>query len=295
MCYTSKSREHEKGVIMGRDNETQKELTPRARFLLHMLVGAVIGIGGILPGVSGGVMAVSLGIYVPMIDAIAGFFKAPKKNFLFLLPIGLGAGLGFLLGAVVLKRVMDRWYTEVIWLFIGLVAGGVPSFIKEANERGFKKRYLLATVLGAALALLLLLLKKEEGQIPEVQALTPLMAAVSGAIVSVGTVVPGISTSFILMYLGWYRAMMDAFANLQVLTVLFVCAGAGGFFILTVKAARWLFDRFHGWAYYAVLGFLIVSAALIVPRFTLAWSQLVGIALAVLGAVGSYFLGKISF
>lgn len=279
---------------MEESNEIKKELTPRARFLLHMLVGAVIGIGGILPGVSGGVMAVSLGLYVPMIDAIAGFFKAPKRNFIFLLPIGLGAALGFFLGAVVLKKVMDRWYAEVIWLFIGLVAGGIPSFIKEANERGFKKRYLLATVLGAALALSMLFLKEEEGQIPEVQSLTPLMAALSGAIVSVGTVVPGISTSFILMYLGWYRAMMDAFANIDVLTVLFVCIGAGGFFVLTVKAARWFFDKFHGWAYYAVLGFLIVSAALVIPDFVLAWSQLVGVALAVIGAVGSYLLGKIS-
>ena len=279
---------------MSDEHKFHRELTPRSTFLLHMLVGAVIGIGGILPGVSGGVMAVSLGLYVPMIDAIAGFFKAPKKNFIFLLPIGLGAALGFFLGAVALKNVMDRWYEEVIWLFIGLVAGGVPSFIKEANERGFKKCYLLATVLGAALAMLLLLLEKEEGQAPEVRSLTPLMAAVSGAIVSVGTVVPGISTSFILMYMGWYRAMMDAFANVDVWSILFVCAGAGGFFILTVKAARWFFDRFHGWAYYAVLGFLIVSAALIFPGLSLTWSTLAGLGLALLGAAGAYFMGKLS-
>lgn len=274
--------------------EFKKELTPRARFLLHMLVGAVIGIGGILPGVSGGVIAVSLGLYEPMIDALAGFFKAPRRNFLFLLPVGIGAALGFLLGAVVLKRVMDRWYTQVIWLFIGLVAGGIPSFLKEANERGFKWRYLIATVCGAALASLMLLLKKGEGAIPDVPALTPVMAVISGAIISVGTVVPGISTSFILMYIGWYRAAMDAFANADVLTVAFLAVGAGGCFILTVKAARWVFDRFHGWAYYTVLGFLIVSAVLIIPDISFTWSQLVGVALAAAGCAGAYLLGKIS-
>ena len=278
---------------MSDEHKFHRELTPRSTFLLHMLVGAVIGIGGILPGVSGGVMAVSLGLYVPMIDAIAGFFKAPKKNFIFLLPIGLGAALGFFLGAVALKNVMDRWYEEVIWLFIGLVAGGVPSFIKEANERGFKKRYLLATVLGAALAMLLLLLEQEEGQVPEVRSLTPLMAAVSGAIVSVGTVVPGVSTSFILMYMGWYRAMMDAFAQVQVVTILFLLLGTGGCALLTVKGARWLFDRFHGWAYYAVLGFLLISAVLIFPGFTWSWSQLICLALAFAGAAGAFLLGTI--
>ena len=134
------------------DNENgTKRLSARGTFLLHLAVGVVIGIGGVLPGVSGGVMAVSLGLYKPMIDALAGFFKAPKKNFLFLLPVGLGAGLGFLLGAVVLSKLMRRWYVEVMWLFLGLVAGGIPSFLHEANERGFKKRYLIATVLAVGM------------------------------------------------------------------------------------------------------------------------------------------------
>ncbi len=279
---------------MDESNEKEKKLTPRSVFLLHMLVGAVIGIGGVLPGVSGGVMAVSLGLYKPMIDAIAGFFKAPKKNLRFLMPIGLGAGLGFFLGAVVLSGLMERWYTEVMWIFLGLVTGGVPSFIREANERGFKKRYLLATLFGAALASLMIFLKSENVQMSNVESLTPLMALISGAIVSVGTVIPGISTSFILMYLGWYKAMMDAFAGLDVLTVLFLAAGAAGCFILTVRAARWFFDRFHGWAYYAVLGFLIVSAALIFPGFSWDWETLVNIALAAGGFAGAYVMGKLS-
>lgn len=278
------------------EESTEKEikLTPRGGFLLHMLVGAVIGIGGILPGVSGGVMAVSLGLYKPMIDAIAGFFKAPRKNFFFLLPVGLGAALGFFLGAVALSGLMERWETQVMWLFLGLVAGGVPSFIREANERGFKKRYLLATLLGAALASLMLLLKDGDVKVENVASLSPLMAVIAGAIVSVGTVIPGISTSFILMYMGWYKAMMDAFADAEVVTVIFLGIGAAGCFLATVKAARWLFDRFHGWAYYAVLGFLIVSAALIFPGFSGGWQTAVGLLLAAAGFAGAFVMGKLS-
>lgn len=271
-----------------------KELSVRGTFLLHMAVGAVIGIGGVLPGVSGGVMALSLGLYVPMIDAIAGFFKAPKKNFLFLLPIALGAGLGFFLGAVVLSSIMKRWYTQVAWLFLGLVAGGIPGFIREANERGFKRRYLIATVLGAAIASLLLIFERDPSGAVGVERLTPLQAVISGAIVSAGTVLPGVSTSFILMYLGWYRAMMDAFAHIDVVVVIFLALGAAGCALATIKAARWLFDRFHGFAYYAVLGFLIVSAFLIVPDITLGLGLAVDIALAVLGAFGAYMLSTIS-
>ena len=276
------------------DNENAtKQLSARGTFFLHLAVGVVIGIGGVLPGVSGGVMAVSLGLYRPMIDAIAGFFKAPKKNFLFLLPVALGAGLGFLLGAVVLSRLMKRWYVEVMWLFLGLVAGGIPSFLHEANERGFKRRYLIATVLGAALASLLLFFRQEGTALPDVERLTPLMAVLAGAIVAVGTVIPGISTAFILMFMGWYRPMMDAFASFDVVTVLFLGIGAAGCFVGTVKAARWLFDRFHGWAYYAVLGFLIVSAALILPEVTLTWGMAVNLLLAAAGFAGAFMLGKI--
>ena len=270
-----------------------KQLSARGTFLLHLAVGVVIGIGGVLPGVSGGVMAVSLGLYKPMIDALAGFFKAPKKNFLFLLPVGLGAGLGFLLGAVVLSRLMRRWYVEVMWLFLGLVAGGIPSFLHEANERGFKKRYLIATVLGACLASLLLFFRREGAALPDAECLTPLMAVLAGAIVAVGTVIPGISTAFILMYMGWYRPMMDAFAEARVATLIFLGIGAAGCFVGTVKAARWVFDRFHGWAYYAVLGFLIVSAALILPGFAWTWDMAVNLLLAAAGFAGAYLLGKI--
>ncbi len=276
------------------DKETTSKLTSRRTFLLHVLVGAFIGIGGVLPGVSGGVLAVSLGLYEPMIDALAGFFKAPKKNLLFLLPIGIGAALGFLLGAVALSRLMKRWYVEIMWLFLGLVAGGVPSFIREANERGFKWRYLLATVFGAALASLMLFLKREGSAAVDAVSLTPAMALVSGAIVSVGTVIPGVSTSFILMYLGWYRPMMDAFADINILTIVFLGIGAAGCFVGTVKTARWLFDRFRGWAYYAVLGFLIVSAGLIFPGFTWTWGQLINLVLGAAGFAVAYALGKMN-
>lgn len=274
-------------------SEKHHEYTRRQTFLLHVLVGAVIGLGGVLPGVSGGVMAVSLGLYRPMIEAVAGFFKAPKKNFLFLLPVGVGAALGFLLGAVVLSGVMERWYVQVTWLFLGLVAGGIPSFIKEANQRGFKWRYLLMTVLGAALAACLLMLKNGAEEVRNVESLTPLTALISGAVVAVGTVFPGVSTSFILMYLGWYKAMMDAFANVEVLTIIMLGIGAAACILCTIKAARWLFERFHGYAYYAVLGFLIVAAALIVPEISASWVMAVNAAIAVIGAAAGYLLGRL--
>ena len=64
-------------------------------FLSKILAGFVIGAGAIIPGLSGGILAVSMGLYQPTIEAITGFFKAPKKNFNFLLPLGIGGVIGF--------------------------------------------------------------------------------------------------------------------------------------------------------------------------------------------------------
>ncbi|MGM9522019.1 MAG: DUF368 domain-containing protein [Oscillospiraceae bacterium] len=265
----------------------------RKKSLRNAAVGAVIGIGAILPGVSGGVMAVSLGLWRPMIDSIAGFFKSPWRNLLFLAPIGIGAALGLLLGSMALNTLAVDYYTQIMYLFLGLVAGGIPAYLKEANTEGFRPRYLIATVVGALLASTLLFLERDVSSSGTVETLASWEAVLSGAILAVGTVVPGISTSFILMYLGWYRPAMAAVANFDILTLLFLGIGAVGFALLTIRAARWLFNRFRGYAYYGVLGFLIVSAVLIFPGFSGGWGQLVSILLAAGGFFVAILFGKL--
>ncbi len=260
---------------------------------LRFVSGLVIGIGGILPGVSGGVMAVSFGIYRPMIDALAYFFRDVRKNFLFLLPIGMGSGAGLLLGAMGLNSVMNACYTQVMYLFLGLVAGGIPSFMREANAEGFKPRYLSATFIGALIASALLLLERDSASAADVGELKLWEAALSGAIISVGVMIPGISTSFVLMYLGWYRPAMAAIANVDIPVLLCLGLGAAGFALLTLRAASWFYRRFHGYAYYGTLGFLIVSACLIFPGFTFTWGQVVSILLMIGGFFAAMFLEKI--
>jgi putative membrane protein len=259
-----------------------------------MVCGAVIGIGGILPGVSGGVMAVSFGLYRPILDAVAGFFKNIKKNFLFLLPIGIGAVIGLFLGSIALNSVMTVYYTQVMYLFLGLVAGGIPSFIKEANEDGFKVKYLIATLLGALLASMLLFLERDVDPRGDVAALTPLEAIITGAVIAIGSVIPGLSTSVILMYLGWYRPAMAALANLDIITLFFMGIGVVGCAVATIKLARWIFNRFHGYAYYGVLGFLVISALLIFPGFQWNLQQIVNTVLLALGFFAAYMFGRLS-
>lgn len=261
-------------------------------FIKRVVAGIVIGIGGILPGVSGGIMAVSMGLYRPMLDAVAGFFKSPVKNFLFLLPLGIGGVAGLLGVSFLLDWLLNAYMKPILYLFIGLVAGGVPSFIHQANEHGFKKRYLWTTFVGVLVVAGLFILDKTatDGRVWE---LNPLTSAMSGGILAVGTVIPGISTSFILMYMGLYQPLLSALTSLNLSVLIWVGVGAVIVALALIKLVRFLFSRFHGYAYYGVLGFLLATMVLIFPRgVEWSWNQLLCVALAIGGYFAAFYMEK---
>ena len=101
------------------------------QFWNKILAGFVIGAGAILPGLSGGILAVSMGLYQPAIEAVTGFFKNPKKNLKFLLPLAIGGIIGFLIFMLIINRFFADYETEIICLFVGLVIGSVSSFLNS--------------------------------------------------------------------------------------------------------------------------------------------------------------------
>ena len=188
-------------------------------FISKILAGFVIGAGAIIPGLSGGILAVSMGLYQPTIEAITGFFKAPKKNFNFLLPLGIGGVIGFVVFMFLIDSLFAKYQTEVVCLFMGLVIGSIPSFLKEANgDEPFKKTNWLYIILGFAFAITLVLLgfftgESGTGAAAASRELTPLLAALCGGIIMIGTVLPGVSTSFILINMNVYKSFMEVFTK----------------------------------------------------------------------------------
>lgn len=280
----------------------------------RFVAGIVIGIGGIIPGVSGGILAVSMGIYKPMLDAIGCFFKNIKKNFLFLIPIAIGGAVGVLSMSKLVEITLEKYEMFVMYLFIGLVAGGIPGILKTANSRtGFKPKYLIASICGAlfigALALCERLLINGKSLPFNVWT-----AILGGGLISVGTVIPGVSTSFILIFLGLYKPMLscfntfvdfkliftmlsgdaaarDAWLNSFVM-LLFTAIGLAVVALVLILFVRRLFNKHHEYAHYAVLGFLITSAILIFPGFERSLMQLLYIALLAGGFFIAYFIDK---
>ncbi len=240
-------------------------------FWRNALAGLLIGIGCVLPGVSGGVMAVSFGLYRPMLDAVLGIFHDTRRKLLFLAPLALGGAAGLLLGARCLGTAMRLYEKPMLCLFTGFILGGVPDLLAEAEAGGrFRRRWLGALAGGVLLALPMALLRAQG--VERALSLTPLQALAVGLAEGVGTVVPGLSTSFLLMNLGWYQAYLEALAHPQAGVLGLVALGFAASALASMKAVQWLFDHARGYAYYAVLGFLLVSVALVFPGFGSGWT-----------------------
>lgn len=144
----------------------KKDASLSAGFLRKVVTGAVIGAAAIAPGLNGGVLASAAGVYEPAIHAIVHIRKEFRKSLAYLLPLAIGAAAGFFLFAVILKGIMDRQQGAVIMVFTGLVAGSIPSFLREANRGGFKRICLLGTVLALAAVITLAFSARERRMDP---------------------------------------------------------------------------------------------------------------------------------
>ena len=139
--------------------ECRRSLTDRSelqKFVLHLLQGAMIGIGAVLPGISGGVLSVVFGIYEPIMAFLSNPREALSQYGRLLLPVLLGAAGGFLLSARAIGFFLTQYEVLSVCLFVGLIVGMLPSMFREAGEKG-RSRWDLYALAGAFFTVLILL------------------------------------------------------------------------------------------------------------------------------------------
>jgi putative membrane protein len=107
---------------------TSKKESPLDWFI-RLVKGVLIGIGFIVPGLSGGVLAVILGIYEPLIRFLGNLKEKFIRNLLFFIPVGIGGIIGVVAFSAVVDYAFTNFAAPFIWLFIGFIAGTFPSFI----------------------------------------------------------------------------------------------------------------------------------------------------------------------
>ncbi len=232
--------------------------------------GMILGAAMIIPGLSGGTLAISMGLYEKIIKTVSHFFEDFKKNFKFALNLGLGAVVSIGICILILDYIFEHFPVPAILLFIGLIIGSVPSLLEEANFKStIKFSNLIFILLGAFIIIGLSLLKINDNM-AELGAFSFLQSTklFGVGIVAAGTiVVPGISGSLILMVMGYYQPLLTVISevmklqnlteNILILLPFGVGIIVGG--IAIVKIIEYLFKKHKTKTYYSIIGFLIAS------------------------------------
>ena len=243
-----------------------EENTPTG-FLKRIIAGILICAGAIIPGISGGVIAMSLGLYERIASSVFGLRREFRSSALFLLPLAVGGVIGTLGMASALTWLMVHYKTPVLLAFMGLVIGGMPGIIREGCRDGFRPKYLLAALGGIALFSLLAFGDRELGLVTDTSGgLNYFESFASGVIAALGTIVPGVSTSFLLMLLNWYEPFMAAIASLDMRVLIPGILGFGVTTLALLKAVNFLFSRFRAYGYWAVSGFTAGSAVFLLVQ-----------------------------
>ena len=263
-----------------------------------LIVGFIIGIAFVLPGVSGAVIAVVFGIYGRLITDISDLKKGIKEDFWFLLLLAAGLGAGFVTFSFVFDSFEEEYGAVMLLLFLGLIIGQIPEVCKIAKgDQPVKNSYIMWAVIGFAAMMVLLLLVGEESAdvVMNKDAGGMAMSFGSGALLAVSGIIPGISGTSILLALGLFSPTMHIISDVNVLLFIPLVLGAliGMIFIAKIMN-RLLNTRYHE-TYYAVLGLTIGSVILILPQIDTDVSIWWGILAVIIGlAVSLMFniLGK---
>lgn len=289
-------------------------------FILDMLKGALIGIANVIPGVSGGTMAVSMGIYNKLISSVSHLFSQFKKSIRTLLPILIGCVIGIVCFTYAIKYLLTNQPLPTCLTFLGLILGGVPVLIREMKTgiRKSRRRRLTAMNVLAFLVMFLLaaalpFLKESTDTLTTLTATpgTMIVLFFMGIIAAATMVIPGVSGSMILMILGYYYGVinsitgfMDALkaGNWNALlgeAAILIPFGIGcvlGIFLIA-KLIEYLFERHTVSTYAAILG-LILSSPFGIFHNTGALAHvtvgglIIGIILMIAGAFGTWYMGE---
>ena len=270
-----------------------KENRPNVlRLVLRLLQGMLIGVGAVLPGISGGVLCVVFGIYKPVMELLGDPLHKFRTHVPKLLPVIAGAAVGFLGVAKILAFFLETYPAPSVCLFIGLITGMLPSLFREAGEQGRPKG--CGAALGIAFALILGLLI---GLNLFSVVITPNFGwyLFCGFCLALSVIAPGMSFSTLLMPLGLSTPFVDGLGSLKLGILIPAGIGAVITVICLARAVDTLFDRFYPYAFHAIIGVVLAATLMIVPfdSFTVsAASAVVNVVCLAVGVLAALALDR---
>ncbi|MFA5604220.1 MAG: DUF368 domain-containing protein [Bacilli bacterium] len=181
--------------------------------LILFLKGIIIGIGKIIPGLSGSMIMMVMGLYEKGIDALYHFFDDVKGNFKFLITIGSGILVAIILMSKLIKVLLLNYYFIIICFFVGLILGGIPSIFKEVKGH-YNKKNIMLFIFFLLLVTSLTFIDTNNQMMLDDGFNDFILMYIIGIIEAATMIIPGISGTAIMMILGLYNILLDLFINL---------------------------------------------------------------------------------
>lgn len=260
--------------------------------ILWAIQGFIVGIGAILPGVSGGTLCYAFGIYDPVLDVLSNPINGLKKHWKMMIFVILGGGLGFVGFAGITNWLLNLNEAVVLCVFVGLIAGTLPDIWKDAGKKGRDSgSYIGLAISFVAIAAVFYVFKS-------VWHLTiaPNLAGwlICGLFWGLSFIIPGFSSSTLLLFFGIYEKMSEGISTLNFGVIVPLGLAMLATLLLFSRLMKLVFDKFYSIVSHCVLGFVIATTLMILPSFATAWyNVLIYIGCIIAGGVASFFFSKL--
>ncbi len=259
--------------------------------ITKFIKGLIIGVASLTAGA--GTLAIVLGIYDRCMEIISNPFKNFKENLKYIWPIVLGIVISAACCANAVAFLLENYHAYTMCAFLGIIIGGIPTLIATANKKGFKKKYLLSMIVALIITIIVTAIASntKEGKIVEYIGIPELI--IYGAIYAWGAVMPGMTTMHILIFMGVLAPILEGFTSLDFRIIIPFGIGYIVIALTTAGMITYLFKRFYGMTYYAIIGFSITSLVMFIPKFSSITEALIGILIGVVFLIAMYTITRI--
>ena len=228
--------------------------------MINFIKGFIIGIGKIIPGVSGAMLATIMGVYDKAIFYICNFRDNIKMAIKYLFPIGVGIVLSIILFSKIISLCLDKYYVITMFFFIGLIIGGFPFIINKVDKHDY-----YISFISFAIFFIIVILNINNNYVIKNNFIDIIIFFVSGIFEAFGSIIPGISGTALLMLFGTYDIIIYSVGNVTNIRIIIpFVIGSVVAVILLVKIVDYLFRKHNNKMYAFILGMFISSVLLLI-------------------------------
>lgn len=257
-----------------------------------MYKGLLIGSTMLVPGVSGGSMAMILGIYDRLISSVSSFTKNIKDNLRFLSLFVLSAGVGMILLAKPILSLLETYPKPMSCFFVGAAAGGIPAIYMQTQVKKISWNSFLYLLLGIAIVTVIAVFPIENFMWQTSgNTMSSLFLLAAGLIAAIGLVLPGISVSYLLLVMGLYEELMRAISELDIAFLFPIGSGVLVGILLVTKGLEYIMKKYPHITYFVILGFVLGSLIEVLPQMPVGIEWIFCIAAV---AAGYFFISNLS-